>query len=96
MGRKDLTIHVGGGAVEPRADDADLMPYAGTGQHSAAPDYLAVRPHTQGWGQAKWSMIITPYRATLHFRLWITLTWWRVVIMALLVICLVVLVKVLL
>lgn len=92
---KDLTIKVNGGAVSPHSDDTDLMPYAGTGQPTKPRDYLAVRPPANGRIQAKWSVIITPYRASLHFRLWITLTWWRVLILLSLITGVIVLVKLL-
>jgi len=74
------------GTVEPYQGGAgghgqDLVPYVPTVSRKRAPDYMAIRPHTDGWGQAGWSRFITPYRAFLHFQLWMTLTWWRPAIM---------------
>lgn len=71
-----------GGTIEPyAADGSSVIPYVPTPpSRSGAPDYTVIRPHINGLGQAQWSKIVTPYRASLHFRLWLTLTWWRVVI----------------
>lgn len=71
-----------GGTIEPYAADGNaLIPYVPSPpSRSGAPDYTVIRPHINGLGQAQWSKIITPYRAFLHFQLWLTLTWWRVAI----------------
>jgi hypothetical protein len=95
---KDLEQR-GRGTVAPIATGGDqLMPFVpaprSSGSGATDKDYLAVRPPANGRIQAKWSAIITPYRATLHFRLWITFTWWRVMLLVSVIIGVIVLIKI--
>ena len=66
-----------GGRAGTAGHGTDLVPYVPTHAGRRAPDYTVIRPHTEGLWQAGWSRFITPYRAFLHFQLWMTLTWWR-------------------
>lgn len=61
----------------PTADD--LVPYVPRSRYDA-PSYLDLHPIEDGPIQEKWAKIITPYRATLHFRLFMTERWYRVAI----------------
>lgn len=93
MVRKDLDTRSSDGTIEPYDTGGDLLPYVPSKGRKDRDDYLALRPPDNGVIQAKWATIITPYRASLHFRLWISLTWWRVAIMVILVLAVVILVR---
>lgn len=67
------------GRVEPYngVEPGELLPYVPSGQFVDRQDYTVARPPANTRIQEKWSKVITPYRRTLLFRLWITYTWWR-------------------
>lgn len=70
--------HVGA-EIEPYNGGGLEIPYAPPSKFDV-PTYLDAHPIEDGPIQAFWAKIITWYRYTLIFRLWLTERWYRVAI----------------
>jgi hypothetical protein len=73
------------GSVQPyQGDGSDLLPQApARAERYNRPDWTELRPPADTGLQEAWSKIISPYRASLLARLWLTFAWWRPVVLLL-------------
>lgn len=77
----EVERHVRGQATPYGGDPGGLLPYVPTGQFIDRQDFTVARPPANTRLQEGWAKVITPYRRTLLFRLWLTFAWWRPLIL---------------